>query len=196
MKLYFILIFIFIVSDVNSATKINKTLLINATIPVSKVTNYNINVVLSQTPNFRLQWSEKNESFDDVNIGFIMAIDSPLNNINKLSYKIGVRSLFLACNSQIRKSIYNGIDSTGKTGYKNVQLIQSDSTYEIISSNAKDDVSSNPNYNYATLDPSTNKDAIGSSGSIKIKFPILSNELKDGGANCYGGAVLIFYGAI
>lgn len=174
---------------------VTKSLVISANINVASKVAPGIAVTFMESQ-VRLNWDGVGKSFIDRQFVYRVYLDA-MTADETTRYSIGVRDINLDCVTRRGNYHYSGIDSTRVGGFDNPIVRWSNGAQTSISDvGLSGDVKSPAGSMSMLYSAEFGRDVPGTQGSISFRFPLLTREVTDGGADCTGGAILMFYGEL
>ncbi|HEH9402170.1 TPA: hypothetical protein SIA35_004290 [Aeromonas sobria] len=179
----------------NQSVSVNLDVFANVDIarPVSPGVSVTVNSTL--VPLF---WNATEKTFISPRFNYLIHLDASAGVAQQASYHVGLRDVHLNCATSTGNYQYSGIDNSRVSGFGNatVQWQKGGADATISAVGQSGDVKSPPGTMQAMFSPEFNRDVPGASGSVTFQFPLLTREVVDGGADCVGGALLMFYGEL
>lgn len=199
MKLHWWVIAALFTGDLYAAVprneSVTKSLVISAEINIAAKVSPGIAVKFVE-PQVRLNWDGAGKSFIDRRFNYYVYLDGSAVEATT-RYSIGVRDINLNCATKGANYQYSGIDATRAGGFeKPLVTWSSGAPATINSTQVSGDVKSPAGRMSMIYSSEFGRDVPGDHGSILFRFPLLTRELADGGADCTGGAILMFYGEL
>ncbi|WP_429220217.1 hypothetical protein [Aeromonas veronii] len=174
---------------------VTKQFVISADINIAAKVAPGIAVTVSE-PQIRLNWDQVGKSFIDRKFDYLVYIDGPAAQTTA-HYNIGVRDINLNCATKSNNYHYNDIDPNRVDGFASPVVRWSNGSQTTIDSiGPAGDVKSPENSMSMMYSSEFGRDVPSAQGSISFRFPLLTREVTDGGADCMGGAILMFYGEL
>ncbi|MCQ4054430.1 hypothetical protein [Aeromonas sp. SG16] len=174
---------------------VTKQLVISADINIAAKVAPGIAVTLMEQQ-VRLNWDSVGKSFVDRRFAYHVYLDSTAAEATT-RYSIGVRDINLNCATKGGNYHYSGIDPSRAGGFDKPVVRWSNGTQATIGSVGQaGDVKSPASTMSMLYSTEFGRDVPSAHGSISFRFPLLTREVVDGGADCTGGAILMFYGEL
>ncbi|WP_421215147.1 hypothetical protein [Aeromonas jandaei] len=176
-------------------SSVTKQLTISADINIAAKTAPGIAVKVIQ-PQVRLNWDGVGKSFVDRKFDYLVYLDGSAVEATT-RYRIGLRDINLNCATIGSNYHYSGIDASRVNGFATPAVNWANGTQATIGSiGVAGDVTSPVNSMSMMYSSEFGRDVPTGHGSILFRFPLLTREVGDGGADCSGGAILMFYGEL
>lgn len=144
-----------------------------------------------------LVWNRTDKSFVDAYFDYFIEVNDDAALSSNISYLVGLRDINLSCNSRVKNSYYSGVDISRKAGFGKIDVRWGNGALSTFSNvGPQNDLSSPQGALQPVYSNYYQKMVPGGNGTLEVQFPLLTSEVADGGANCRGGAVVMFYGDI
>lgn len=169
---------------------------VSAQIDIAKPVSPGVSVDVNDSQ-IVLYWNDADKSFISPRFNYNIYLDAASGTVSSTSYKVGVRDVQLNCSTTSGHYHYSGIDQARVTGFGNASVRWqngADSTISAVGQGG--DVKSPAGTMQVRFSQAFGRDVPSASGSIEFQFPLLNRERSDGGADCKGGAILMFYGEL
>ncbi|WP_322862597.1 hypothetical protein [Aeromonas allosaccharophila] len=144
-----------------------------------------------------LVWDANDVSFRSVRFDYSIVIDAfqltpPSDStLRMVKYVVGLRDINLSCSTAAGFTNYQRIDASRVLGFGNVLILWGDGTegrFNVLG----DNVASPEGIFHLARNEVLGRQIAIADGAISIQFPLLSNEVQAGGADCRGGALFLF----
>ena len=200
MNMLWLIIITLLSSEVSAAIPRNPSvqvpLEVSAVLDINQAVSPGISVAMNQNQVF-LNWNNVDKSFVNAQFRYNVYLDADQSAASRAKYKVGLRDVNLICSTKQGQYLYRNINANRVNGFGDVSVVWQDGSQTSITTVGQaGDVTSPANGMHLMFSPEFNREVPGSSGTIQFQFPLLDRELEDSGADCIGGALLMFYGEL